>query len=177
MNFSPGSLRRKPPPPPSPRQHSADSLPSTSAIEDPTNVDIYATMIHKNDVKDEDEEDELLPPLLKRLPKDFGLAGEEEDEEFELNSSISGTMIVKEGGKLEGVNKMRSYWDRSRYRDEYDDDVAGEKRFRRRNYGDEEEDGEEEGGGGDFSTFVVKKGGIVEEGGDFGTFCRKRGDG
>ncbi|XP_024989733.1 serine/threonine-protein kinase dst1 isoform X1 [Cynara cardunculus var. scolymus] len=78
--------------------------------------DIYATMLCKED--DDPNDDESLPPLLKRLPKDFGAAVDSDDD----GESISGTMIVKTG--------------RSRVQASY-----------RREESDEEEDDDEDGGG------------------------------
>ncbi|KAI3733771.1 hypothetical protein L6452_13227 [Arctium lappa] len=78
--------------------------------------DIYATMLCKED--DDPNDDESLPPLLKRLPKDFGAAVDSDDD----GESISGTMIVKTG--------------RSRVQATY-----------RREESDEEEDDDEDGGG------------------------------
>lgn len=73
--------------------------------------DIYATMLCKDD--DDPNDDESLPPLLKRLPKDFGVAVDSDDD----GESISGTMIVK----------TRRGRGESRYRsDEEDDDDEDE---------------------------------------------------
>ncbi|CAH1431471.1 unnamed protein product [Lactuca virosa] len=78
--------------------------------------DIYATMLCKDD--DDPNDDESLPPLLKRLPKDFGADVDSDDD----GESISGTMIVKT--------------DRRRVQSPY-----------RREESDEEEDEDEEGTG------------------------------
>ncbi|XP_052198479.1 serine/threonine-protein kinase 1 [Diospyros lotus] len=61
--------------------------------------DIYATMLYKDD-HNNDEDD--LPPLLKRLPKDFGAIDGGEDDDA---GSISGTVIVKTD---RGGNRNRS---------------------------------------------------------------------
>ncbi|KAJ9187376.1 hypothetical protein P3X46_002837 [Hevea brasiliensis] len=59
---------------------------------------IYATMVYKGgaDQNDNDEEDEdSLPPLLKRLPKDFGGGAPLDEDLDDDNSGDFGTMIVK----------------------------------------------------------------------------------
>ncbi|XP_076917285.1 serine/threonine-protein kinase 1-like isoform X2 [Bidens hawaiensis] len=64
--------------------------------KDSNTGDIYATMLCKGD-DDEDEDpndDDSLPPLLKRLPKDFGAAVDSDDDG---DDSISGTVVVKSG--------------------------------------------------------------------------------
>ncbi|KAK6921891.1 Protein kinase domain [Dillenia turbinata] len=56
--------------------------------------DIYATMLRKDDLEDaDDEDDSSLPPLLKRLPKDFGAAVDDDNDDVDAN--ISGTMVVR----------------------------------------------------------------------------------
>nr|VDD63910.1 unnamed protein product [Brassica oleracea] len=57
--------------------------------EDET-VDLYATMVYKSD----SDEDSMLPPLLKRLPKDFGGGGASYDGDGGF-----GTVIVKKDSK------------------------------------------------------------------------------
>ncbi|KAF5752042.1 serine/threonine-protein kinase 4 B isoform X2 [Tripterygium wilfordii] len=58
---------------------------------------IYATTIFKgdsrNDIENVEEEDDSLPPLLKRLPKDFG-GGSLLDDDYD-DAGDFGTMIVK----------------------------------------------------------------------------------
>ncbi|KAJ7943326.1 Protein kinase superfamily protein [Quillaja saponaria] len=60
--------------------------------------DIYATMVYKDDGnEDEEDEDSSLPPLLKRLPKDFG-GGASIDYDNDFDDDVAGdfgTMIVK----------------------------------------------------------------------------------
>ncbi|KAM1082197.1 hypothetical protein ACFX13_021230 [Malus domestica] len=61
--------------------------------------DLYATMVYKGNAdEDEDDDDASLPPLLKRLPKDFG-GGPSidyfDDEEEDENGGDFGTMIIK----------------------------------------------------------------------------------
>ncbi|KAF2325468.1 hypothetical protein GH714_029060 [Hevea brasiliensis] len=59
---------------------------------------IYATMVYKGGAaqNDNDEEDEdSLPPLLKRLPKDFGGGAPLDEDLDDDNSGDFGTMIVK----------------------------------------------------------------------------------
>lgn len=50
--------------------------------------DIYATMLYKDD-------DSSLPPLLQRLPKDFGAAIDDDEDLYGTGSGDFGTMIVK----------------------------------------------------------------------------------
>ncbi|XP_057961640.1 serine/threonine-protein kinase 1 [Malania oleifera] len=55
--------------------------------------DIYATMLYKDD---QDDDDSSLPPLLKRVPKDFGAAIDyDDDRRSRSRSGDFGTMIVK----------------------------------------------------------------------------------
>ncbi|KAK2967791.1 hypothetical protein RJ640_008011 [Escallonia rubra] len=60
-------------------------------------ADLFSTMLSKDDPNDDDEDS--LPPLLKRLPKDFGAAVDSDhDSDFEDGAaSISGTFVVKSG--------------------------------------------------------------------------------
>lgn len=55
--------------------------------------DLYATMLRKDDPNSDD--DDSLPPLLKRLPKDFDAAVNFDDDDDYDEFSGSGTMIVK----------------------------------------------------------------------------------
>ncbi|VVA24142.1 PREDICTED: serine/threonine-kinase [Prunus dulcis] len=63
--------------------------------------DLYATMVYKGNVRDDEDEDEdddaSLPPLLKRLPKDFGGGASIDyfDDEEDENGGDFGTMIIK----------------------------------------------------------------------------------
>ncbi|XP_027097083.1 serine/threonine-protein kinase 1-like [Coffea arabica] len=114
--------------------------------------DIYATMVRKDDVDDDDS----LPPLLKRLPKDFG--GDptlnSDDDQYDEGASVSGTMIVKTSNSSRPSRPPAQFWDRTQKRD-YNDNAAS---YRRRF--EEEEEEEEEG---NFSTFVVRKGADEDE--------------
>ncbi|EXB44860.1 Serine/threonine-protein kinase dst1 [Morus notabilis] len=61
--------------------------------------DLYATMVYKGDDGDEEDDDASLPPLLKRLPKDFGGGAsidyfDYEDDDDDGGNDF-GTMIVK----------------------------------------------------------------------------------
>ncbi|XP_010260485.1 PREDICTED: serine/threonine-protein kinase dst1 [Nelumbo nucifera] len=101
--------------------------------------DIYATML----CKDHPDDDSSLPPLLQRLPKDFGTAGDDEYGDEDDNGDFSGTVIVR-------TNRNRSSSSSS--------SMASVRRSRNSPFGDrnhasprrrmEEED--------NFSTFVVK---------------------
>ncbi|XP_061355650.1 serine/threonine-protein kinase 1 isoform X2 [Gastrolobium bilobum] len=123
--------------------------------------DPYATMVYKDNGHgvggdDDDDEDSSLPPLLKRLPKDFG-GGAPLDYDYDdddENSGDFGTVIVKT--------------DRSRQRDRSSSGLASPagSTWKGRSYSqaspmnrlgggevDDEDDGEDSGG---FSTFVVR---------------------
>ncbi|KAK6157787.1 hypothetical protein DH2020_012035 [Rehmannia glutinosa] len=102
MEFSPRSRRARKPPPPKNSDlystfviHDKDDVASREPDPDPASSDIYATMVYKDDVLDDEEES--LPPLLKRLPKDFGGGGDDviDPDDDDSPASISGTMIVK----------------------------------------------------------------------------------
>ncbi|GER43811.1 protein kinase superfamily protein [Striga asiatica] len=164
MDFSPRSRRpRKPPPPKS------SDLYSTFVIHDKDDAaprepesgagssDIYATMVYKDDAL-EDEEEDSLPPLLKRLPKDFGGGGDDlgySDDDGGSAASISGTMIVKTDRRrssFSGKDSSRSspyVKPRSVPATPY-----GDKRSPTGKIGNN--DGNEEGSG-DFGTFVVRE--------------------
>lgn len=119
---------------------------SAEAQEDP-----YGTMVFKDNGHDDDDEDEdsSLPPLLKRLPKDFG-GGASMDYDDDEESGDFGTVIVKS--------------DRSRQRDRSSSGLtspAGSTWKTRSSFqanplngGDDDEDEDDDGGG--FSTFVVR---------------------
>ncbi|KAG8366463.1 hypothetical protein BUALT_Bualt17G0082600 [Buddleja alternifolia] len=155
---------RKPPPPKDSDLYSTvvihgkdDGVASREPESDP---DIYATMVYKDDddVVEEDEED-FLPPLLKRLPKDFGRGGEDlEDSDGDDgggSASISGTMIVKSDRRRSSYSERNvsvsdSY---SKQRSTGATTSSWERRSPRGRIGDEEEDENV----GDFSTFVVRE--------------------
>ncbi|KAG4403216.1 hypothetical protein AAZX31_01G056500 [Glycine max] len=108
-----------------------------------TKPDIYSTFV----VHDDDDEDSSLPPLLRRLPKDFGGGAPlDYDDDEDEGAGDFGTMIVKS--------------DRSRQRDRSSSGVASPawkarnplNRFGAEDDGDEEDDDD----GGGFSTFVVR---------------------
>lgn len=95
-------------------------------------------MLRKPDPTDNnsDDDDESLPPLLKRIPKDFDAAAINFDNDYEDDdANISGTMIVKSN------RNQKSSPSYMRKPQSYDDDD------------DEDEDDENEN---DFSTFVVR---------------------
>ncbi|KAL6983319.1 non-specific serine,threonine protein kinase [Sarracenia purpurea var. burkii] len=110
--------------------------------------DVYAATVSRMDDQiddyydDEDEEDDSsLPPLLKRVPKDFGVIDGEDDDA----GSISGTMIVKtdRGNRSRSPSSSSVAW-KPRSAPLFDRDQAS---ARKRIEEDEE---------GDFSTFVVR---------------------
>uniref|UniRef100_A0A0A0KJC4 non-specific serine/threonine protein kinase n=1 Tax=Cucumis sativus TaxID=3659 RepID=A0A0A0KJC4_CUCSA len=126
--------------------------------------DLYATMLYKDVDKPRDEDDDddsSLPPLLKRLPKDFGGGapiGYEDDDAFDFDQDTEdfGTMIVKT--------------DRNRPRNRsVSSSVSTNPRTSplpfvnfqqgspgKRDGSDEVEDSEEEDDGDGYSTFVVR---------------------
>ncbi|XP_062111408.1 serine/threonine-protein kinase 1 [Humulus lupulus] len=58
--------------------------------------DLYATMVYKGNDDEEDEDDDAsLPPLLKRLPKDFGGGASIDYDDEDDGDNDFGTMIVK----------------------------------------------------------------------------------
>ncbi|KAL8533613.1 hypothetical protein ACS0TY_009859 [Phlomoides rotata] len=162
MDFSPRSRRARKPPPPKNSDlystvviHERDDSVSREPEPGASSSDLYATMVYKDDVAEDEEES--LPPLLQRLPKDFGGGGddvEESDDDEGAIASISGTMIVKTDRRRSNLsdgnpNVSPSYtkprsgaatpiWDRR-------SPMSG--------IGDEEE----EENAGDFSTFVVRE--------------------
>nr|GMD21289.1 serine/threonine-protein kinase dst1 [Ipomoea batatas] len=89
--------------------------------------DLYATVVYKGDVDvdvvDDPNDDESLPPLLKRLPKDFGGGGLIDSDSDNEAASISGTMIVKTSRSsmysnpaspyLKPRSGPASYWERN----------------------------------------------------------------
>ncbi|XP_048440957.1 serine/threonine-protein kinase svkA-like isoform X2 [Pyrus x bretschneideri] len=93
--------------------------------------DLYATMVYKGNADEDEDDDASLPPLLKRLPKDFG-GGPSidyfDDEEEDDNGGDFGTMIIKPDRN----------WTTRRSRD-----------FKRASFDDD-------GDGSGFSTFVVR---------------------
>ncbi|XVE85727.1 hypothetical protein DITRI_Ditri17bG0114100 [Diplodiscus trichospermus] len=130
----------------------SDSRKSKSKPPAPREPDLYATMLYK-DGDEEEDDDASLPPLLKRLPKDFGGGGGDPidfDVDDDDDAGDFGTMIVKSdhGRKNRGqtsyffkppappaVSPMRARKDGM----DVDDDEE-----------DEDDDGE------GFGTFVVK---------------------
>ncbi|XP_009356427.2 serine/threonine-protein kinase dst1 [Pyrus x bretschneideri] len=61
-------------------------------------TDLYATMVYKGNADEDEDDDASLPPLLKRLPKDFGGGAPIDyfdDEEEDENGGDFGTIIVK----------------------------------------------------------------------------------
>ncbi|KAF3972962.1 hypothetical protein CMV_003576 [Castanea mollissima] len=139
----------------------------------PQKQDLYATMVYKDTEEDEDEDeddDSSLPPLLKRLPKDFGGgASIDYDNDYGGESSKTedfGTMIVKNDLSLNNRSSSSSYYypySSSKTRSSPISDYESAKRALGRRDGDgdededEDEDEEDEGDGERNSTFVVKK--------------------
>ncbi|KAK8657538.1 hypothetical protein V6N13_035769 [Hibiscus sabdariffa] len=116
----------------------------------PREPDLYATMIYKDgDVEDED--DSSLPPLLKRLPKDFGGGPTDFDvDDDDDDAGDFGTVIVKSDRGRSTRGQSYSFKPPAA-------PVASPMRARRDgldvdNDDDEEEEEDEEG----FGTFVVR---------------------
>ncbi|XP_073140419.1 serine/threonine-protein kinase 1 [Henckelia pumila] len=161
MEFTQRSWRAgKPPPPKNPDPYSTilihDGSRDNVGLRDPEpdsdSTGIYATMVYKDDAN-EDEEDSL-PPLLKRLPKDFGGGGDDimGSDDDDAAASISGTMIVKND------RRMSNYSDRNmKTSSPYSWARSSATPFRERRSPRGRTGDEEEEGAGDFSTFVVRE--------------------
>lgn len=124
--------------------------------EEDENVDLYATMVYKGDSdgegEEDDEDDSMLPPLLKRLPKDFGGgASLDYDDDDGDETGDFGTMIVKTDRSSHSKNSPYSSKPR-----------MGVSPRRRARGGDEEssdeedEEEEDDDDDGEYGTFVVK---------------------
>ncbi|XP_022887548.1 serine/threonine-protein kinase dst1 isoform X1 [Olea europaea var. sylvestris] len=163
MEISPNSRRaRKTPPPKNSKFYSAvvikDDASSRDLEPDPESSDIYSTMVYKDDVVEDEEES--LPPLLKRLPKDFGGGGDDvgdSDDDMiaktnRKRSNYSERNVVSPYAKPRSTGSMgMPTWERKSPRDKI---------------------GKEENVG-DFSTFVVRE--REDEDGEFGTVVRSGG--
>ncbi|XP_057448094.1 serine/threonine-protein kinase 1 isoform X2 [Lotus japonicus] len=149
--------------------------PGVTEVQD----DPYATMVFKDNGHDDDDDDEdsSLPPLLKRLPKDFGGGAglDYEDDDEDDYSGDFGTMIVK--------TDRSQHRDRSSSSSGLGSPAAGStwkarsssilNKFREGD--DDERDGD---GGGEFSTFVVRSTvKSVERESVSGTMVRRTGGG
>ncbi|XP_040962916.1 serine/threonine-protein kinase 10 isoform X2 [Gossypium hirsutum] len=111
--------------------------------------DLYATMIYK-DGDEEDEDDSSLPPLLKRLPKDFG--GGPTDFDDDDDAGDFGTVIVKpDRGRNARGQSSYSFKPPAAA-------VASPMRARRDglDVDDDDDEEEEDGDGEGFGTFVVR---------------------
>ncbi|KAE8663913.1 Serine/threonine-protein kinase 4 [Hibiscus syriacus] len=126
---------------------------SKSKPQGPRESDLYATMIYK-DGNEEDEDDPSLPPLFRRLPKDFGGGPTDFDVVDDDDAGDFGTVIVKSdrGRKTRG---QASYSFKPPQAP-----VASPMRARRDGLNvdddEEEEEEEEDGDREDFGTFVVR---------------------
>ncbi|KAE9451150.1 hypothetical protein C3L33_16949, partial [Rhododendron williamsianum] len=130
-------------------------------------ADLYSTVVIHDDVVspttmddpiddyyDYDDEDSSLPPLLKRLPKDFGTILDS-GEDSSAAGNISGTMIVKTDRSGRSSSSYSSPAWKQRSAPLYDRNSAASPRKR---IEAEEDEDEKEEGEGDFSTFVVRSG-------------------
>ncbi|KAG7013098.1 Serine/threonine-protein kinase dst1 [Cucurbita argyrosperma subsp. argyrosperma] len=129
--------------------------------------DLYATMVYKDVDKgheDEDDDDSSLPPLLKRLPKDFGGGApidynDDEDFGFDHDTEDFGTVIVKTG-RSRPLNRSLSSSVSAKPRSSalpsvnFQTGSSGTRSGGRD--GSEEGDVSEEDDGDGYSTFVVK---------------------
>lgn len=116
--------------------------------------DLYGTVVYKGDGRDDEEEDEAsLPPLLKRLPKDFGGGAPMDffDDEEEEEGNDFGTMIVKADRNRPRNRASSSFTRRSHYSAFSD---SRQESPGKRAVSDDNEDDD----GGAFSTFVVRPG-------------------
>ncbi|KMT08913.1 hypothetical protein BVRB_6g136320 isoform B [Beta vulgaris subsp. vulgaris] len=158
MDSSPRRGRR--PPTPTPPAKSSDNIFSTFIVH---NDNVAGEQLSGDDL-----DDESLPPLLKRLPKDFGGAGSF-DFDAETSDDISGTFIVKpdqhrqrtlnnnknqrpstsssSSGAPHSVRKSRN--------SAFSSPDKPNSSYRKAESNDDDDYEEEEG---DFGTFVVKKG-------------------
>ncbi|XWS34204.1 hypothetical protein CRYUN_Cryun21dG0020400 [Craigia yunnanensis] len=119
-----------------------DSRESKSKPQPPREPDLYATMLYKGD--EEDEDDSSLPPLLKRLPKDFGGGGDgHTDFDIDDDAGDFGTMIIK-SDRGRDPRGQPSYL--------FKPPAASPMRARRGEMDVDDEDDDGEG----FGTFVVK---------------------
>ncbi|KAL9262581.1 Serine/threonine-protein kinase 1-like protein [Drosera capensis] len=172
--------RRTPRPPPPPL---ATGIHHTNTNLSASSTDLYSTMLRKHDddvILDTEDEDESLPPLFKRLPKDFGGSG---SVDFDAAEN-TGTMIVRRGRDNKSRDVPFYGRDRESMSPRNDSEVGDYGTFvvkstirdseRPWRYRDEEEDEEEEEG--DFSTFVVRRDEGEEESVS-GTFVRKTSGG
>ncbi|XP_042501099.1 serine/threonine-protein kinase pakC-like [Macadamia integrifolia] len=120
--------------------------------------DMYATMVYKDQ-----QDDSSLPPLLQRVPKDFGAVMDDDDEDYD-GGDFSRTMIVK-------TNRNRSSPSTS--------SATSMRRMRDSPFGDRSHASprkrmeEEE----NFSTFVVKSTVRSSEESLTGTVIRRTGSG
>ncbi|XP_073022170.1 serine/threonine-protein kinase 1 isoform X2 [Primulina eburnea] len=153
------------------------------ALRDPEpdsdSTGIYATMVNKNDAIEYEEDS--LPPLFKRLPKDFGGAGDDiiGSDDDDAAASISGTMIVKNDRRMPNYSDINMKVSSPYARARNSETPFKERRSPRGRTGDEEEES-----AGDFSTFVVRERDEKDEDEDddemedgMGTMVRRGGGG
>ncbi|GFZ10924.1 protein kinase superfamily protein [Actinidia rufa] len=147
MDFSPTSRRTRRVPATSDIYstvvvHDDDDERTSTNPKDDEDEDTYTAMVRRNDdpiddyYGEDDDDDASLPPLLKRLPKDFDAIDGIDDEA----ASISGTMIVKTDRGNRNRSSSPSWNPRS---------TPLLDRNQARNKIEEDEEG-------DFSTFVVR---------------------
>lgn len=127
--------------------HDKDNATSREPDPDPDSLDLYATMVYKDDVV---EEEESLPPLLMRLPKDFGLGGDDisDSDNDDVDASVSGTLIVKTDRRRSSYSG-RNVSVSSQYMKPWSAVSAPFHESRSPKIGNEDD-------AGDFSTFVMR---------------------
>lgn len=111
--------------------------------------DPYATMVYKDNGREEDEDDDSsLPPLLKRLPKDFGGgASMDYEDDPDDDGGDFGTMIVKtDRSRQRNLSSSGSTWKSRKSPSSYASPMTG------LGAGEDEDDDGDQG----FSTFVVR---------------------
>ncbi|CAO2830194.1 unnamed protein product [Amaranthus hypochondriacus] len=167
MDLSPRRGGRRPPTPTPPAKPS-DNIYSTLVAHDGEQL-----------VSDDDMDDDSLPPLFKRLPKDFG-GGGSFDFDAETSDDISGTFIVKpdhqyqnQSRNLNNNSNVDSYqYSSSSYlasphsvrtsrNSAFSSSKPSLNPMKKESNDDEDDDNDDDdddGDGCDFGTFVVKKG-------------------
>ncbi|KAG9439153.1 hypothetical protein H6P81_019318 [Aristolochia fimbriata] len=97
-----------------------DSRTKSRNVNTKSELDLYATMVFKNSPDDEEEDASSLPPLLQRLPKDFGAIDDDDEDEEAGTANFSGTVVVK-SDRSTAVRSMNSPLGRSSPRSRADD--------------------------------------------------------
>ncbi|KAJ6835344.1 serine/threonine-protein kinase PAK 3 [Iris pallida] len=125
--------------------------------------DLYSTVVIHDSGGSSDEDPSSLPPLLRRLPKDFGAAesSDSDSDSDSVSASISGTFIVKKDRSATANDSMPS--PRRSLRSPFDDLRRDSPRARSEMSGDSMEEASVSG------TFVRRTAGGGGGGGGFGS--------